>query len=82
MFTFILSLAAFYFSLNSYIETQSFKKSTHSVQYVGATKNDIKISDDLDSDNLDKINKEYSEDLEEVMPWFSPSEDDKKLRSL
>ncbi len=79
----IFSLFAFYFSLVSYIETQSFKKSTHSVQYVGATADQIKVSDNLEeTPSIDKLNKEYSEDVEEVMPFFSPSDDDKKLRSL
>lgn len=80
---FVFSILALGFSVVAYIETQSFKKSTHSVQYVGAKPSDIGVSETPEGPSpLDILNKEYSEEVGNVMPWASSSEEDIALRSF
>jgi len=81
--SFIFAIVGMVFAILAYTETQSFKKSTHSVQYVGAKPQDIGISDTPEGPNpLDTLNKEYSEEIEQEMPWASSSDEDKTLRSF
>lgn len=65
------------------------EKSTHTVQYMpveDAVKDPFKsgfdsfMGDDLES-KLQKDNELFREELEEIMPQFAPSEEDKKIIS-
>lgn len=79
----VLSLGAINFAFKCMVEVEAFKKSTHRVQYVGATKDQIKVSDepnDLDSSGLDVINKNHKENVESVLDFFAPSDEDRELK--
>jgi len=81
--SFVFSIIGLLAGLIAYTETQAFKKSTHSVQYVGAKPSDIGVSNTPDESNtLNKLNKEYAEEIEEVMPWAATQEEDRQLRSF
>ena len=78
----IFSILALGVALYCAIELASFKKSTHSIQYVDpnidkANEEFIKAQQDIE-----KYNKEYSEELQAEMPFFHKDKDDLKRQSL
>jgi len=77
----VLSFTASIYTLsklfNALVEIESFKKSTHTVQFVGASKKDVEVSDEIE-----KYNKEYLEEAQEKFPNFATFEDDLELKGL
>lgn len=61
-------------AVDSEIVVKAMEKSTHSVQYVPM--------DNAVDEELSKFQKEYLEELEEEMPFFAPTEEDRKVRGL
>jgi len=80
-FVSMLSLAASLFAIsklfNVMVELESFKKSTHSVQFVGANKEDINVSKDIE-----KFEKEYREEAQIQFPNFATLDEDLELKGL
>lgn len=63
--------------LSLWVEIESFKKSTHSVQFVGATPEGVKMSEKIES-----FEKEYREQAQEAYPEFATFKEDLELKGL
>lgn len=63
--------------INILIQLEAFKKSTHTIQYVGASKGDVKLSE-----TLEEYNKEYSEESQLAYPEFATFEGDLDVKGL
>lgn len=85
---FIFSLLSFLVSLFTLsklftlsVDLKAFKNSTHTVQYVGATKSNISISDKVEEE-ISEFQKEYREESQIAYPQFATFEEDLELRGL
>jgi hypothetical protein len=72
----IFSVIALVFSVYNLIQLEAQKRSTHSIEYVGANPGDL----DIES-TLADFNKKTEKELEETLPFFN-NEDTKKVRSF
>lgn len=72
----LFSLLALLFSLYNAVQLEAQKRSTHSIEYVGANPGDL----DIES-TLADFNKKTEKELEETLPFFN-NEDTKKVRSF
>lgn len=84
----VLSVLALIFSISSLIKSIGAEKSTHSVQY-------IPIDEEVDKENQEYVKewatsdkaikqekKFYQEELEDEMPFFASTKEDKEIFSL
>ena len=82
----ILSISASIYTLsklfNVLVEIESFKKSTHSVQFVGASKEDINVSEKFETAQIDKFEKEYREEAQLNYPELATLDGDLELKGL
>lgn len=78
----IFSILALAVGIYCAIELKSFKKSTHTVQYVDPTIDKANEEFLKASQDIDKFNSEYSSELEQEMPFFHQDEEELKRRSL
>lgn len=78
----IISILALGTALYCAVELISFKKATHTVQYIDPTID--KANEDFikASNDIDQFNKEYSSELETEMPFFYKDKEDLKVNSL
>lgn len=85
----ILSVIALVFGFIACYKIIGMEKSTHNIQYMpveDAVKNPFEggfesfLGGDLDK-KLERDNKLYKEEIEELMPQFAPSDEDKKIIS-
>lgn len=72
----VFGVLSFTFSVYNMIQLEAQKRSTHSIEYVGANPGDL----DIES-TLADFNKKTEKELEETLPFFN-NEDTKKVRSF
>lgn len=78
----VFSVLATALSIYAVIQIEANKRSTHRLQYVGASPSDIDIEDELSNDSVaSNINKKTKEELRETMPFFN-NDETSKVRSL
>lgn len=65
------------------VEIEAFKRSTHTVQYVGANaQGQVKVSDNIDDGDISEFQKEFREESQTAYPEFATFEGDLELRGL
>ena len=78
----IFSILALAVGIYCAIELQSFKKSTHSIQYIDPSVEKAN-QEFLDAEkDIDKFNEDYSSELENEMPFFHKGNDELKIQAL
>ena len=84
----ILSIFCLLMSIFALIKVYAMEKSTHQVTYMPIDEQIDKENQDFlkqwatDDESLSTQQKVYKEDLEELMPEFSPEDEDKKIYSF
>lgn len=79
---FLISCLSCLVGIAAFIELRTFRKSTHQVQYMPIdpkqidAENESYLKDITSDESIQKQNKLYRENLEEVMPEFASSEED------